>query len=340
MNERIGLKDIAGALDIDVSTVSRALRRDPRVHPETTSAVHATASALGYRPNAAARALRGGPTGRVAVLLSPPQHRFASPIFLELLSTLERHLRGTGRTLTVFAAQSREEEAGIVRDIVEGRLADGIVLGRTRQDDERVRFLMERDFPFVTFGRTAFAGRHPFVEIDYATAGRLAIEALAASRPDELHVISAPEGQRFADNYVLGAHEAAARKGVPLQVHRVELTEEAGQAAAAGVFASVGASRTLALACIQDLLAFGAYRAATEHGRKIGQDTAVFGGQNFPGSEHAAPPLTTFSTEDSRVASLLSNAMLARLDNPGAPFEGQVIEPKTVLRASHVISLA
>jgi LacI family transcriptional regulator len=335
MNERVGLRDIAGTLNIDVSTVSRALRRDPRVKPETIEAVRHAAQTLGYRPNVAARALKGGPTGRVAVLLSPPQQRFASPIFLELLSTLERHLRGTGRTLTVFAAQSREEEAGIVRDIVEGRLADGIVLGRTRQDDERVRFLMERAFPFVTFGRTAFADRHPFVEIDYANAGRLAIEALALSTPDALHVISAPEGQRFADNYVAGAAEAAAQHGVRLHVHRVELTEEAGEAVAADVFDAAEKESSVALACIQDLLAFGAYRAAAVREKKIGRDIAIFGGQNFPGSEHAAPPLTTFSTEDARVASLLSLAMLTRLDNPDAPFACEVIQPRTVLRESH-----
>ncbi|MCU0830552.1 MAG: LacI family transcriptional regulator [Rhizobiaceae bacterium] len=338
MTQRIGLKDIAGTLELDVSTVSRALRRDPRVHPETAQAVHATASALGYRPNAAARALRGGPTGRVAVLLSPPQHRFASPIFLELLSTLERHLRDSGRTLTVFAAQSRDEEPGIIRDIVQGRLADGLVLGRTRQNDERVRFLIENGFPFVTFGRTAFDGEHPSIEIDYAEAGRIAVEALLAARPDELHILSAPEGQRFADNYVSGALLAATGASPPVVIHRIELTEELGQVTASAIFAAARPAKRIALACIQDLMAFGAYRAAALAGRAVGRDTSVFGGQDFPGSEHAAPPLSTFSTEDARVAGLLTQAMLARLDTPDAAFMSETIKPTAVLRGSHLLA--
>ena len=77
--------------------------------------------------------MRGGKSGRVAVLLSPPQQRFASPIFLELLSTLDQHLRDKGLHLAVFAARTRDEEASIVRQIVDERLADGLILGRTRK---------------------------------------------------------------------------------------------------------------------------------------------------------------------------------------------------------------
>ena len=61
------------------------------------------------------------------------QQRFASPIFLELLSTLDQHLRDKGLHLAVFAARTRDEEASIVRQIVDERLADGLILGRTRK---------------------------------------------------------------------------------------------------------------------------------------------------------------------------------------------------------------
>src|SRR6056297_1896804 len=96
MHKPVGLKMLAEELGVDVSTVSRALRDDPRVKSETRRAVQDLAQRYDYRPNAAARALRGGKTGRVAVLLSPPQQRFASPIFLELLSTLDQHLCDKG----------------------------------------------------------------------------------------------------------------------------------------------------------------------------------------------------------------------------------------------------
>ena len=335
MADRIGLKHLAERLGMDVSTVSRALRQDPRVKPETTAAVRALADSLEYRPNAAARALRGGRTGRVAVLLSPPQQRFASPIFLELLATLDQRLRGTGRTLAVFAAQRREEEAAIVRSIVEERLADAIIIGRTRVADDRIRYLLDVGFPFVSFGRTDWPDAHSWVEIDYALAGEIAIDALAQAGPPALHVISGPQGQRFADNYVAGAVERARSLGLPVpNVHRGEMTEATGEALARPIMDIPGRA---AIACIQDSIAFGIFRTAAAANEPLGRRVTLFGGQNFPGSEHTSPPLSTFSTEDARVADLLSTVMLNRLDSISHLPESHVINPIALLRKSHLL---
>ena len=342
MQKRIGLKTLAAELGVDVSTVSRALRDDPRVKSETRRAVRDLAMRYDYRPNTAARALRSGKSGRVAVLLSPPQQRFASPIFLELLSTLDQHLRDNGMNLAVFAARVREEELGIVRQIADEMLADAIVLGRTRKQDPRVRYLLDIGMPFVTFGKTDWTDEHPTVEIDYAHAGRLAVRALNVQPPSELHVVSAPEGLHFADNYVRGALEEAAELGQPRpKVWRVEMTEDAGMATAINVLEN---SKRPAFACIQDSLAFGVLRASSSLGLSVGHDLTVFGGQNFPGSEHAAPPLSTFSTEDRRVAELLSEVTLRRIgmeSSKGAgPFEHHEVQPKLLLRRSHLFEQA
>lgn len=52
------LIDIARVCDVNISTVSRALSDDKRVHPSTKKHIQQTAKRLGYRPNLAARMLR------------------------------------------------------------------------------------------------------------------------------------------------------------------------------------------------------------------------------------------------------------------------------------------
>ncbi|MDF1670250.1 MAG: LacI family DNA-binding transcriptional regulator [Roseovarius sp.] len=333
---RIGIKQLAEQLNVDVSTVSRALRDDPRVKPQTAEAVRKLAAELDYRPNSAARALKGGRTGRVAVLLSPPQQRFASPVFLELLSTLDGYLREQKMSLAVFAARDWDEEIDIVRSVVDDHLADAIILGRTRQDDKRIRFLLDKEFPFVSFGQTRWPDEHSWIEIDYVEAGRIAISALSTHDPDSLSVIAAPEGLRFADNFVIGALKEAESRGLSnVNVSRVEMSEDQGEIVAVEELTRPG---RLAYACIQDSLAFGFYRGAARQGRMIGKDVALFGGQDFPGSEHTAPPLSTFSTQDQKVADLLSQVMLKRLNSDGAFIsEHHTIAPIPILRASHLL---
>jgi DNA-binding LacI/PurR family transcriptional regulator len=165
------------------------------------------------------------------------------------------------------------------------------------------------------------------------------METLAGAEPRSIHVLAAPRGLRFADEYVAGALDAAGSRGLPTpHVHRGELTEAVGEGLAAPILAEGGRP---ALACIQDAFAFGAFRAAANQGLRFGEDATICGGQNFPGSEHTAPPLTTFSTEDHAVAELLSDTMLARLDGDGAPpFDGRIVLPTPILRLSHVIAPA
>ncbi|GAB1483218.1 hypothetical protein MASR2M78_20340 [Treponema sp.] len=56
------LSDLAAELGLNASTVSRALKGDPRIKVETRSRVLTMASAMGYRPNLAARSLAEGCT--------------------------------------------------------------------------------------------------------------------------------------------------------------------------------------------------------------------------------------------------------------------------------------
>lgn len=59
---KVTLQDIAGICGVDISTVSRALRNDPRVNTSSRKRIKETAERIGYRPNLLARNLAGGRT--------------------------------------------------------------------------------------------------------------------------------------------------------------------------------------------------------------------------------------------------------------------------------------
>lgn len=87
--QTVRLKDIARACGVGISTVSRAIRNDPRILPETKARILATAQALGYNPSAQAAAHRltmqrlGRPHINQLVALSIPRY-FQVPLFMNL----------------------------------------------------------------------------------------------------------------------------------------------------------------------------------------------------------------------------------------------------------------
>lgn len=65
----VKLADIAEACGVDISTVSRAMRDDPRVLEETRQRIQAIARKMDYRPNLLARSLAAGRTNCVAIIV-------------------------------------------------------------------------------------------------------------------------------------------------------------------------------------------------------------------------------------------------------------------------------
>ena len=64
----VSIRDVAAAAGVSYQTVSRVINSHPSVRESTRELVLATIDDLGFRPNRAARALRGGPVQSVTVL--------------------------------------------------------------------------------------------------------------------------------------------------------------------------------------------------------------------------------------------------------------------------------
>jgi LacI family transcriptional regulator len=144
------LKDIANACGMDVSTVSRALRDDCRVKPETREYIRKLAEQLGYSPNLAARSLVAGKSGVIWFLLpslSNPLEQepaqFASTLFRE---------HGYDQLVAIH-----HHDPEVYRRLV-GRLnqgvADGaIIIPGPLGSTEVFRGLIERNYPIVFLDR-------------------------------------------------------------------------------------------------------------------------------------------------------------------------------------------
>lgn len=210
------LRTVAAATGLAVTTVSRALANDPRIAAATRALVAETAGRLGYVPDRAAQRLRTGRTKVVQLLLNL-DHEFLG-FTHELIMGLTEALAGTGYSVTIFPDILGTDRMASVRQIVETRLADGIIFNRTEPFDPRVRYLMEQGFPFVCHGRTEFTTPHPFVDYDNEAFARIAVERLLAKGRSRLLIVLPPARYSFAQHLRWGAVAAARAAGVVCEI--------------------------------------------------------------------------------------------------------------------------
>lgn len=102
IRRRVSIKDVAARAGVNRSTVSRALRLDPRITAATTATVLEAARRLGYVPHSGARALATGKTQVVTVIVASLREVFVQLV----LQGIEDALLKTSYRLRIETAHS------------------------------------------------------------------------------------------------------------------------------------------------------------------------------------------------------------------------------------------
>jgi LacI family transcriptional regulator len=340
----VTLKDLAASLGLSVTTVSRALADYDDVADKTRRRVRQMAQEMGYYPSATARQLRKQRTDTLAFVIPTDGSRFSDPFFSELLAGIGNEA-GRHRFDLLVSTQSPNSDAEreAYRRIVNGRRADGVLVARTRQEDERIRFLTEQGFPFVAFGRSELDAQFPYVDEDSYAGIRLLTQHLVSLGHQRIGFISGPAGLLFSrlrlDGYcsVLKECELPANGAF---IVSGDLTKPSGFQATQELLAL--SPRPTAIVACNDLMALGAMSAAQELGLTIGDDLSVGGFDDIPLAEHAHPPLTTVRQPiyeiGQRIARLLIQLIQGQPmagEGGDTPAEAQVVlTPQLVIRNS------
>ncbi len=314
----MSLARIARALGISVTTVSRALAGYDDVAPATRALVIAEADRIAYRPNEAARRLRRGRAEAIGVVLPSGPGQFDDPFFLRMLSAIGPALEAEKLDLLVTTARPGADALRAYRHLVENRKVDGIILARTRRQDERISYLLDRDFPFVAHGRSLESRPFAYVDIDGEAACRAATERLLSFGHTRIALINALPLYMFAHHRKAGWLAAL---GTPGPLREVEPTEENGFRAMQDLLATEHPhERPTAVLCATDRIAVGAMHALAHAGLRAGRDVALIGYDDLPLATYTDPPLTTIAQPIERAARRMVEMLLARIG--GAPAEG------------------
>ena len=210
------LRTIADLTGLAVTTVSRALGGAPQIALETRQKVQRVAQEIGYLPDRAAQRLRTGRTNVITLILDP--HDEILGFGTSLVNGLTAALRTTPYHLVITPHFAKVPSIDPVRYIMRNRMADGIVFSRTEPFDERVKLLIEHDFPFVCHGRTELGSPHAYVDFDNFRFAYEATTRLIASGRQRLGIILPPRRFTFFQHIQYGFMSAVRESGIAFEI--------------------------------------------------------------------------------------------------------------------------
>lgn len=311
---RVTISDMAAALGLTKSTVSRAMNGYPDISEKTRLRVKRMAEKLSYQPLSHAQAIKTGRTRSLGLVLQLSDHDAQRPFLAEFLAGLSAGAHAEGWTLTIAASESHPDMIETFRALLRDGKADGFILPRAMRNDPRVRLLKEANVPFVLFGRQEDDTDCAWYDILGEEAMRNAVTHLAARGHTRIGFINGGTQYAYAglrkQGFCQGMDEAGLSIAPDLIAEDAVTTKE-GAEAASGLLDRL--HPPTAIICAVDFAALGVYRAAVERGLTVGRDLSIVGYDGIPEGAHMLPPLTTFSVDNKSAGERLSNILIRRI---------------------------
>lgn len=290
----MNLKELAAQLSLSKATVSRALAGHSDISPQTRERVRKAADAAGYIPTATALKLRSGKSGAFGIVLPQGYGPFEHPLHSELLAGMAERVAESGLDLIVTVPPPQGDEVTAIRRLVEGRRVDGIVVSRTLQSDDRVAYLLEKRFPFVTFGRTPVSDRHPWLDIDSHAAMLEATRRLIGLGHRHIVHLGVPVFFGFAAHRRTGFHKGMMEAGLSIDPSLSLTAQFDGEFPVEPILTLLAARPEItAFLCDTDALAMSALKAVRQAGKEPGKEISVIGFGDLPFAAQVEPALTT-----------------------------------------------
>jgi LacI family transcriptional regulator len=277
--------DVARYAGVSTAVVSYVLNDGPKaVAPLTRERVLDAVRVLGYRPNAAARALSMGSADMFGLLV----HDNRSPFFAELCHALDQASADNGRSLLIVNSDREQvPTAEQIRDLV-SRQIGGLIIADvlTAREQSLVEAL---GIPTVVIGQFGETDGLHSVGVDFAVGANEATAHLVGHGYRDIAFVGS--AARY-DERERGWRDALTEAGLPLgPLIHVPFTYQGGYDAAVQLLQSAHPPRAVLAA--SDQIAIGMLAAFGQHGKRVPDDVAIVSFDGTVAADFVWPRLTT-----------------------------------------------
>jgi LacI family transcriptional regulator len=336
--EAVTIKDVAKALGLSTSTVSRALRDSYEISSETKKIVLEYAEKINYRPNPIALSLKEKRSRSIGVIVC----EIANSFFSQVINGIESIAYSKG--YNVIISQSHESYKREVSDLqyLASRSIDGLIISVSTetQDFCHLKELHNRGLPIVFFDRVVADISTHKVIVDNQKGASDAIEYLLQKGYKNIaHIANSPqlsittartEGYKSAlRNYHIQPDDSLLKHCSHGGLVYEEVEEVLNE-----LFTQK--NRPDAIFASADKITVGCLRYFKEKKMKVPEDIAIVGFSNSELTELLNPPLTIIQQPAFEMGEIATQLLLELIESkrPVDQFKTKILETQLIKRDS------
>lgn len=326
----VSLKDISKACGVSVATVSKALNDHSDISQVTKNHVKEVAEKLGYRPNAAAQALKTNRTNNIGVLfVDDANSGLTHDYFNHVLDSFKRTAEDSGFDITfINGAKNRLNNMSYLSHAIY-RGFDGVVIACVDFTDPQVDELVKSNIPVVT--------------IDHIFYNRIGILSDNVKGMKDLVTYIYNQGHRKI-GYVHGLESSVTQNRLSsfyktLQDLGVVIPDEyLVECPYRDTEAAYKATEQLldlpdpptVILFPDDVASFGGLNAIKHRGLRIPDDISVAGYDGIELVHRISPVLATIVQDTEQIGSIAATKLIDLINNPKGTIVEQVVVEGTL----------
>lgn len=329
----VTIKDVAKLSGVSPSTVSRVIADNPRISERTKDTVRRAMETLDYKPNAIARNLVTASTKTLGLIIPNQEEHllFKNPFFVQAMRGLSIYAQKRNYKIMYTYSATPEDDVRFVREFVNSRWVDGVVLLTAYQDDPCIRYLRTAHFPFVVIGRPPNIHDSLWVDNDNFQATYSIANYLIQKGMQRIGFIGGPTRYVFSKDRLDGFIRALELRNMPIYREHMATTEDFTEAMGYSAMEAIcSISIPEAVVTTDDLLAFG----ALQYIKKRGLNVRVTGFNNTPLAEYQTPPLTSVDIRAEELGYQAARLLIHTLEGNAPGVTHCIVGTEIIERAS------
>jgi DNA-binding LacI/PurR family transcriptional regulator len=328
----VTIKDVAKLAQVSPSTVSRVIADNPKISDATKKKVYKAMKELKYHPNAIARSLASKATKTLGLILpNTDEDLFINPFFIQVMRGISHYAQKKGYYIMYVHSNNEEEEVAYIRNLINSKWVDGIILATVRKNDKCISYLKDVNHPFVVIGKPEDTEDVLWVDNDNFHAMYNVVNYLIQKGQRKIAFIGGPHSLNVTINRLEGYKRALENCGINIDENMItetDFSETSGYEAMKNI---LNYCVPTAVVTTDDLIAFGALKAINEvEYKKI----SVIGFNNTPLAAYRSPTLSSVDINPEKLGYFAAKLLINKLENKKDYINNYIIDTKLVERES------
>ncbi len=325
------IKDVAKEAGVSIATVSRVINKSPKASKASVTSVTQAMAKLGYRPNAAAKALVSQSSNTVGVLVGD----VSDPFFGTLVKAVDNVAHQHGKHILIGNGyHSAEEERQAIELLINNRCDALVIHSKGLSDEELISYAKEvKGLVFINRYIPQVAER--CIALDNHKGAYLATEYLIRHGHTKIACVASSHQIEDSDQRIQGYLAALKDNHIELPSSYIEYGEpnsDGGEIAMTNLLTK--SLEMTGVVAYNDYMAAGALSVLDENGIKVPDQISMLGFDDGLIARYISPRLTTIRYPIAMMAERAARLALSLAKEQSNHEEALMFTPTLVRRNS------